>query len=77
MSSDDSLRSGSTGFVPRGIGMYPLFRCAVCQQGKGSAGRRLLKVRGLKQWVCAQCVPKAKPAPDSDRDGLLSPRRRS
>lgn len=56
MSSDDSLRRGSSGFVPRGIGMYPLFRCARCNQGKGSAGRRLLRIGGVRQWVCAACV---------------------
>ena len=56
MTSDDALRASDLAFKFRSPGMWPLFKCARCAQPKSSAGRRLLKVGGLRQWVCQGCV---------------------
>ena len=56
MTSDDALRAGDRAFRFRSPGMWPLFKCVRCGQAKSSAGRRLLKVGGVRQWVCGACV---------------------
>lgn len=58
MSSDDSKRQGSRGFVPVGIGCTPMFRCGDCDKTSHSAGRRMRRVRGLRTWVCVHCAKK-------------------
>jgi len=58
MSSDDSMRQGSRGFIPSGVGMAPTFRCDRCQQTKSTTGRRNMAPRGsrLFWWRCSVCV---------------------
>jgi hypothetical protein len=45
-----------TRWVAVGVGMSPRFRCARCDLGKSTAGRRKQRVKGVSQWVCAGCV---------------------
>lgn len=56
MSSDDRTRATDRPFRHPGTGMSPMFLCPCCAARKHSTGRRLLRVQGLRQWVCAQCV---------------------
>lgn len=52
--SDNDRRPGSRGFVPRGIGQHPTFRCWRREQTKSTAGSKL--VGPLKLKHCAECV---------------------
>jgi hypothetical protein len=56
MTSDDSRHVPDRAFRHPGVGMSPMFLCPCCAKRKQSAGRRLKRVQGLRQWVCAQCV---------------------
>jgi hypothetical protein len=57
MSSDDNMRSSVTAFAPMGMGHHSGWQCAICMGRKTlTLGRRKLRVRGGKQWVCAGCV---------------------
>ena len=56
MSSDDSLRQGSRGFIASGVGLVPKFRCARCNLSRLTEGRRKQRVQGLMQYVCRGCV---------------------
>ncbi len=38
-----------------GVGHHSSFLCALCRQTRDTLGRRLLPVRGVKQWVCPTC----------------------
>ena len=35
------------------------FRCARCDQARDGAGRKLLRVQGVKQYVCKGCTQEA------------------
>lgn len=50
--SDNERRTGSRGFVARGIGMSPTFRCWGCDRTKSTAGAKLLGPLRLKH--CAR-----------------------
>lgn len=39
-----------------GLGLTSLFQCGRCSRRGSTMGRRMRKVRGVKTWVCAQCV---------------------
>ena len=39
-----------------GPGCAPLFLCGACNKRKGTTGRKLAKVLGLRTWCCAKCV---------------------
>ena len=39
-----------------GVGHYSAFMCGRCNKPKGTTGRRLQLVLGLRTWVCAGCV---------------------
>jgi hypothetical protein len=39
-----------------GPGCAPMFLCAACGNKKGSQGRKLARVHGLRTWVCASCA---------------------
>lgn len=41
-----------------GVGVYMTFRCAACAKVKGVVGRKLKRVMGLRQYVCAGCNEK-------------------
>lgn len=38
------------------MSMTPTFRCAGCDKPRLATGRKLLRVMGLKTWVCAECA---------------------
>ena len=44
-----------------GVGHYSGFRCAACCQTKGTLGRKLQRVMGLRQYVCKGCYREPKP----------------
>ena len=52
VSSDDTTRRGLAWSLQRGSGMHITFRCARCNQPRNSLGRKLLRVQGVKQYVC-------------------------
>ena len=56
MTSDEARHTPDRPFSFSGVGSFPLFQCPICRQAKRSAGRRLLKVHGIRQWVCQACV---------------------
>lgn len=57
INSDDSVRRMPDGrYPPRGPGMSSTFRCGACGQAKSVVGRRMQRVAGLRQYVCAGCV---------------------
>jgi hypothetical protein len=58
MSSDNVIPRKEPGFRAVGTGMASTFRCAKCGGFRQLLGRRMLLVRGVKQWVGACCVPK-------------------
>jgi hypothetical protein len=63
MSSDDSMRQGIAMFKHAGTGHVSGWRCARCALPQyRQQGRRMLRVQGLKQWVCAGRVTKKAPA---------------
>lgn len=53
--SDTSQRQGHRFALERGPGMRITFRCARCDQARDGAGRKLLRVQGVKQYVCKGC----------------------
>ncbi len=53
--SDTSQRQGHQFARERGLGMRITFRCARCDQARDNAGRKLLRVQGVKQYVCKGC----------------------
>jgi hypothetical protein len=56
MTSDDARHVPDRAFRTAGAGMAPMFLCPCCAKRKHSTGRRLLRVQGIRQWVCQQCV---------------------
>jgi hypothetical protein len=54
-SSDTSQRIGHQYALERGIGLHSNFLCARCNQSRNSLGRKLLRVQGVKQYVCKGC----------------------
>jgi hypothetical protein len=47
-------QKGDKPFRAAGVGMSPTFRCGACHQFKTMPGRRLKRVLGLRQYVCAR-----------------------
>ncbi len=43
-------------FAPVGVGMASTFRCARCAGFRSITGRKLEKVQGVRQYVCASCA---------------------
>lgn len=43
-------------FKPAGVGLAGTFRCAACGVPKMVLGRKLRRVQGVRQWVCARCA---------------------
>lgn len=54
--SDDRNQPAQPAFRNAGVGHGSAFLCAACNTHKGTLGRRMQKVRGLKTWVCRGCV---------------------
>ncbi len=55
--SDNETRGPDRMMAHRGPGMAPTFMCAACaRNGMSTTGRRLRRVQGLRQWVCARCA---------------------
>ena len=59
MSSDNARHAADKAFKPVGIGMFGAFCCARCAKHKPTPGRKLQRVGGLRQWVCAGCAKQA------------------
>lgn len=57
--TDDRQQPAAPAWRNAGIGHSSAFRCAGCNTFKGTLGRRMQSVRGLRTWVCAGCVGKA------------------
>jgi hypothetical protein len=54
---DDRLRSTpDTAWRSPGPGMYITFRCGACAKVKSCNGRKLKRIMGLRQYVCAGCA---------------------
>jgi hypothetical protein len=58
MTSDDALRSADRPRAFSGVGVAMTFMCPACAKVKLTPGRRLKRYRGLRQYLCAACVPK-------------------
>ncbi len=58
MSSDDTIPRGDVRFRPAGVGLAYSMRCGKCSGPMPNLGRKLLRVRGAKVWVCPGCQPK-------------------
>lgn len=56
MTSDDTKTGRDAPFRPVGVGMHSTFACASCTQHRRVVGRKLARVMGLRQWVCAGCA---------------------
>lgn len=57
MSSDNETRGPDRRITHPGVGMSPTFTCAACaRSGLRTTGRRLKRVHGVRQWVCAKCA---------------------
>ena len=57
MSRDSDTRTrGCAASVPPSAGMAMTFRCAACTKFKFCTGRKLRRVLGLRQYVCAECA---------------------
>lgn len=55
--TDRSRRAPDRPFVQRGIGdVGATFACGACGLFKSLMGRRMRKVRGLRQYVCSSCA---------------------
>lgn len=66
MSSDDSRRtSPDVRFLDLGTGMHNTFACGACTKHRRIVGRRLARVAGLRQWVCADCAARLLPGKGS------------
>lgn len=61
MSSDTSTKAPSPAWRHAGIGHSSTFLCARCRKGRTMLGRKIQTVRGMRDWVCADCSQKAKP----------------
>ena len=49
------MRLGHAWGAQRGPGMNITFRCAKCNQPRNSLGRKLMRLQGVKQYVCKGC----------------------
>jgi len=53
----DRIRSApDVAFKPAGTGMAGTFLCGACANFRSIYGRRLKRVMGLRQYVCAACA---------------------
>lgn len=57
MTSDDSKRVGVSYTHPSPVGVMT-FRCGKCSVPRSMLGRKLQRVKGIRQFVCKQCVEK-------------------
>lgn len=55
-SSDNAQRGTEPVWRQAGPGMNGRFRCAKCGGAKMLLGRKRIKVRGMPDWVCSDCV---------------------
>jgi len=55
---DERNQPAQPAFTNPGVGHSSAFLCAACQTFKGTLGRRMQRVLGLRTWVCAACVAK-------------------
>lgn len=54
---DNETRGPDRKMASPGVGMAPTFMCAACaRKGMSTTGRRLRRVHGVRQWVCAKCA---------------------
>ena len=56
MTHDDTRAPRDVAFRFAGIGTAHTFRCGRCQGIRTTAGRRMQKVQGLRQYVCQACA---------------------
>jgi predicted SprT family Zn-dependent metalloprotease len=56
MTHDDTKSARDVRFRMAGIGMAHTFKCGRCEQPRSTQGRKLEKVKGLRQYVCQGCV---------------------
>lgn len=54
--SDNARLKPVPPFVPQGVGLAMTFRCGACCKVKPVVGRKLKRVLGLRQYVCAKCI---------------------
>lgn len=55
MSSDERNAPADRKLTTAGIGLWGTFLCPVCGGKRAMLGRKLVKVFGFKQWICATC----------------------
>lgn len=60
MSSDNKRRPADRAFRHPGPGFQMSFRCEKCGVIRSMLGRRMRMLRGVRQWLCAQCVGAAR-----------------
>lgn len=56
MTSDTARMRPTPAFAFSGVGMSMTFRCGACCKVKPVVGRKLKRVLGLRQYVCAKCA---------------------
>ena len=56
MTADDAIRVTDVRWMPAGAGHMTNFRCGRCAVHKQTLGRRLRRVKGVRQWCCKACV---------------------
>lgn len=55
--TDRARRASDTRFRRVGVGdLGATFQCARCNTYRAILGRRMVRVRGVKQWVCRGCL---------------------
>lgn len=54
--SDRIRTTADVPWKPAGTGLSSTFKCCLCLKPRQVAGRRLMRVHGVKQWVCKGCV---------------------
>lgn len=55
MTSDDLKTGRDVRFTPVGTGGHATFACASCTKHMRITGRKLARVMGIMQYVCAGC----------------------
>jgi hypothetical protein len=54
--SDNATRQTTLAWRHAGPGLSQRFQCAKCRGAKLLLGRKRIKVRGMPDWVCAECA---------------------
>jgi hypothetical protein len=55
-SANNAQRGADANWRHAGPGMSNRFQCAKCRGAKLLLGRKRIKVRGMPDWVCAECA---------------------